>query len=86
MSKQVRKLVWIGLLNLFIDGTKDPRRIKSYPCSPRTGAIAVNKWSSNFDEANISLEDNPGQPKTHLPFQRILSIGRKFLKTNKYSK
>ena len=52
--------------------TKDPRKIKSYPSSPRTHNIAAKKWEYNADEANISWADEEPHSKLQLSPQRSI--------------
>lgn len=66
----------------FIVKTRDPREIKSFPCSPRTANIAMNRWETRYDEANISQEDNVDHHRMKFPLQRVESMSRKKLYFN----
>ena len=58
--------------------TKDPRKIKSYPCSPRSQNIASQKWNHRADEANVSWEDEDQQTQVLRSYRKIGTLSRKY--------
>lgn len=57
--------------------TKDPRQIKSFPCSPRTQNIASQKWKYNEDEANIDWNQDEPTSRNLINYRKMATMSRK---------